>query len=152
MRARVLSCKPGLHQGLGMNIYSQLTSPLRRYIDLISHIQLRAVLNGTAPLDEDTLLSYFAQAENGIKANSAAERASRQHWLCVYLSDKVGSIFDAVYLAQKGSASVFFVTELGLETQSPMPQGFNKKPGDAVQLELKKVNVPELLLVFNASA
>lgn len=31
MRPRTLSVKPGIHWGLGLEVYTQVTSPLRRY-------------------------------------------------------------------------------------------------------------------------
>ena len=37
---------PAPHAGLGLPAYTQVTSPLRRYLDLVAHQQLRAFLRG----------------------------------------------------------------------------------------------------------
>ncbi|MBL7006543.1 MAG: RNB domain-containing ribonuclease [Spirochaetia bacterium] len=37
-----LRVSPDVHSGLGVDAYSKVTSPLRRYLDLLVHQQLRA--------------------------------------------------------------------------------------------------------------
>ena len=46
MTASQPSSQPGRHAGLGLDQYVQATSPLRRYLDLVVHQQLRAFLAG----------------------------------------------------------------------------------------------------------
>jgi ribonuclease R len=47
-RAR-LSKKPGLHMGMALPLYTNCTSPLRRYLDFLVHLQIKAVLHGETP-------------------------------------------------------------------------------------------------------
>jgi len=44
-----MSITPARHAGLGLKIYTQATSPIRRYSDLLTHFQLKAHLRGEAP-------------------------------------------------------------------------------------------------------
>lgn len=44
-----LSTHPKAHAGLGLEAYVQISSPLRRYADLVLGRQLRAALRGEAP-------------------------------------------------------------------------------------------------------
>lgn len=46
--AAEFSCSRRRHAGLGLDGYARVTSPLRRYADLLAHLQLRARLSGTA--------------------------------------------------------------------------------------------------------
>ncbi|MCL2601105.1 MAG: ribonuclease catalytic domain-containing protein, partial [Treponema sp.] len=109
MRPRVLSTKPGLHSGLGLDIYTQVTSPLRRYTDLLSHIQIRSALRGGGAtgaggaLSADELASRMFAGEAAAAIVSQTERASRGHWMMVYLSEKKDSVWDAVALEKRGS-------------------------------------------------
>ncbi len=48
----VVRAQPAFHSSLGMSMYAQVTSPLRRYGDLLLHQQLRDFLDG-APLRTD---------------------------------------------------------------------------------------------------
>jgi exoribonuclease R len=40
------SAQPARHVPLGLELYSRVTSPLRRYADFITHYQLKAYLRG----------------------------------------------------------------------------------------------------------
>jgi exoribonuclease-2 len=148
MRSRSLSVKPAAHGGLGLDVYTQVTSPLRRYTDLLAHQQIRAFLRNEAPLSEDQILLYLAAGEASSNAVMQAERASRTHWTAVYLSDKKGSRWDAVALERRGSRTVFIIPMLGLETHVALKQ--NVEPNDLVSLTLSQVKIPELEITFVA--
>ena len=47
------SSSPGRHAGLALEPYSRITSPLRRYGDLLAHQQLRRVINGLKPFSAE---------------------------------------------------------------------------------------------------
>jgi exoribonuclease-2 len=146
MRPRNLSAKPGVHWGLGLDEYTQVTSPLRRYTDLICHQQIRAWLNreaggGLKPLEEEEVLFRAGAAEAAASAASRAERASRAHWLAVYLSDKKNSLWDGVVLDRKGARGTVVIPALGIETQVNM-RG-NEEPNEKVRLSLSSVKIPE---------
>ena len=51
------------HTGLGLDVYSQVTSPLRRYADLLAHQQLRAYLRGSRLLTGPEILERLGAAE-----------------------------------------------------------------------------------------
>src|SRR6185295_12963486 len=43
-----LSLTPGAHSGLGLTAYTQASSPIRRYADLVTQRQFTAMLSGKA--------------------------------------------------------------------------------------------------------
>jgi exoribonuclease-2 len=146
MRPRSLSVKPGLHAGLGLDVYTQVTSPLRRYTDLLAHQQIRALLRGGRPLGEEEVLLRIAAAEAAASATVQAERASRAHWTAVYLADKRGSEWEGVLAEKRGSRGLVLIPALGLETQVPL-RG-EPEPNDPVSLVLTAVRIPEAEAVF----
>ncbi|MDR3167240.1 MAG: RNB domain-containing ribonuclease [Treponema sp.] len=146
MRPRSLSVKPGLHAGLGLDVYTQVTSPLRRYTDLLAHQQIRALLRGGLPLGEEEVLLRIAAAEAAASATVQAERASRAHWTAVYLSDKRGSEWEGVLAEKRGGRGVVLIPALGLETQVPLKG--DPEPNDPVSLILTAVRIPEAEAVF----
>ena len=148
MRPRSLSAKPGAHSGLGLDTYTQVTSPLRRYTDLLAHQQIRAFLRNESPLSEDEVLLHLAAGEAASNAAMQAERMSRSHWTAVYLSDKKGSCWDAVALERRGGRTLFIIPALGLETQVALKQ--NVEPNELVSLTLAQVKIPELEITFVA--
>jgi exoribonuclease-2 len=147
MRPRALSLKPGLHQGLGLDVYTQVTSPLRRYTDLLAHQQIRAVLRGRKPLGEDEALLRMGAAGAAMAACAQAERASRTHWTLAYLEDKTGSSWEGVVLEKKGSLAHVFIPALGLDTQVNLKR--EALPNETVPLSLVSLRIPEGEAVFS---
>jgi exoribonuclease-2 len=146
MRPRVIQTKPGRHQGLGLDSYTQVTSPLRRYTDLLAHIQIRTFLRGEKPLSSEEVLSHVAAGEAAAVAAAHAERASRSHWTMVYLSDKKDSVWDAVALEKKGNRWVVIIPVIALETQILLHSDVS--PNENIKLILKSVNIPKGEAVF----
>jgi exoribonuclease-2 len=148
MRPRLLSVKPGRHGGLGLDVYTQVTSPLRRYTDLAAHIQIRRFLRGGEVLSADEVSARIAAGEAAAAAVTQAERAARNHWIMVYLSDKKDSVWDAVALEKKGNRWAAMIPALALETQVPLRKEI--APNDPLKLILKSVNIPRGEAVFIA--
>jgi exoribonuclease-2 len=148
MRPRALSTRPGRHSGLGLDTYIQVTSPLRRYTDLLTHLQIRAVLRGEKPLSSDEISARMNAGEAAMAAVSQAERASRSHWTMVYLAGKKDSVWDAVVLEKKGNRWVVIIPSLALETQVPLRKDLS--PNEPLKLVLKSVNISGGEAVFAA--
>jgi exoribonuclease-2 len=153
MRPRSVSVKPGLHWGLGLDQYSQVTSPLRRYLDLLAHQQIRAALQtppyaGRSPLSADEMTLALGSGEAAYQASVHAERASRAHWTAVYLAAAEKAPWDAVVLEKRGGRAVVTIPALGLETQTPVKAG--AEPNDTVKLSLVSVKIPEAEVSFTA--
>ncbi|MCL2793586.1 MAG: RNB domain-containing ribonuclease [Spirochaetaceae bacterium] len=146
MRARSLSITPSKHAGLGLETYTQVTSPLRRYSDLLAHIQIRSMLRGDTPLTADEVLARMSAGEAATIAVAQAERASRNHWTMVYLSDKKGSVWDAIALEKKVNRWVVIIPALALETQVSARKKIT--PNEQLKLTLKAVNIPKGEAVF----
>jgi exoribonuclease-2 len=151
MRPRTLSVKPGRHGGLGLEQYTQVTSPLRRYTDLLAHQQIRAVLGtGTyrdiPPLEEDVVLPALAAGEAAAAAVVRAERASRAHWTAVYLAGRKGSEWDGIVLDKKGGRAAVLIPALGIETQAVLKG--DAEPNDPVRLTVTSVSIPKGEFVF----
>ena len=148
MRPGLLSLKSGRHGGLGLDVYTQVTSPLRRYTDLLAHLQIRAFLRGGAVLPPDETAARLAAGEAAAAAVTQAERASRAHWITVYLSDKKDSLWDAVALEKKGNRWSAMIPALALETQVSLRK--EVAPNAPLKLLLKSVNIPKGEAVFVA--
>ncbi|MHC6202547.1 ribonuclease catalytic domain-containing protein [Breznakiellaceae bacterium SP9] len=146
MRPRSVSTRPAVHWGLGLDEYTQVTSPLRRYLDLLAHQQIRAVLCCTPPLSAEELQAHLAAGDAALTASVRAERASRAHWTCVYLQSRIGSTWDAVVLENKGSRVVCAIPLIGLETQVALRGRY--APNDTLKLTLKAVDIPASTATF----
>jgi exoribonuclease II len=87
LKPSTLSLHPGQHSGLGLSVYSQLSSPLRRFADLVMQRQLLAYLLGeTLPYDQEELLKVLSTAERTAREAKQAESAAKRRWFIEYLN------------------------------------------------------------------
>jgi len=87
------SCKPGFtqsspgrHSGLGLEPYLRVTSPLRRYADLLAHQQIYLHLTGQTPLSAEEIDRKLTLSENAGAERRKAERYSDEYWTLVYFT------------------------------------------------------------------
>ena len=116
MHKRSVGITPGMHSGLGLALYSQVTSPLRRYSDLVAHQQLRAFIDGKKLIDKDSMLERISQ---GDAASIAARKASRQsdtHWKLIYLLQNPEWTGEAVCVDKKNEDPLFKIPSLAMQT------------------------------------
>jgi exoribonuclease-2 len=100
-----LSLTPGLHSGLGLSAYTQASSPIRRYADLVTQRQFTAMLRGEPiPYGREELLQILVGAESAEQEIRTIEDRSTNYWLLEYLSRyKTNNRLPAVVLDTKGT-------------------------------------------------
>ncbi len=141
LRRAQLKAVPAPHKGLGLPLYAQVTSPLRRYLDLVAHQQLRAWLKGERPLAQGEILERVGAAEAVADLVREAERKSKLHWTLLYLQER-GYEGPGVLVERKGGQGVFLLPELGLTAQVALPSPL---PLDAeVRLRFLEADLPAL--------
>jgi ribonuclease R len=95
----VYSAKNLGHFGLNLRRYAHFTSPIRRYADLIVHRALIRALklghDGLSDEEIDTLEETAEVISNHERRAMAAERDSTDRFIAAFLSEHVGTIFDA---------------------------------------------------------
>jgi len=129
------------HAGLGLTMYAQATSPLRRYVDLTVHQQLRAFLRGGRLLDEQAIMERVGAAEAVRDDVRYAERLANEHWTLVYLLQNPEWQGEGVVVEQYGQRSKVLIPELAYETQLYLQQPV---PLDGkVLLAVNEVNLAE---------
>jgi ribonuclease R len=83
-----LQTQAGPHMGMGLECYSNCTSPLRKYTDFLAHRQIKSALHAgdNKAVDQATLGAVAERLANARAASSEAEL-----WLqCEYLAQHVG--------------------------------------------------------------
>lgn len=133
---------PAAHAGLGLDVYTQVTSPLRRYLDLVAHQQLRAYLRGETPLDGQALLERVGAAAALSEDVRRAERLARRHWTLVYLMQHADWEGQGILVEKRDRRGIVLVPELDLEVTLHLRQDLALN--SEVPLALDGVNLPEL--------
>ncbi|HNH64266.1 MAG TPA: RNB domain-containing ribonuclease, partial [Thauera aminoaromatica] len=97
MKKGEVGMTPARHWGLGMDAYSQSTSPIRRYVDLIAHRQLKSHLKTGQPMyTAEQLEPMMQRLERTTHQAEQLERERKQYWTLRYLEQKRWAELDAV--------------------------------------------------------
>ena len=132
-----LSLTPGSHSGLGLSAYTQASSPIRRYADLVTQRQFTAILRGApAPHVREELLQILVTAETAEQEIRAIEDRSTNYWLLEYLSRyKKDQPLSAIALDPKGNVEL---EDYYLRAKIVGP---NKvRPGDKVEVQIESID------------
>ncbi len=146
MRKRSVGVTPAMHAGLGLSLYAQVTSPLRRYGDLIAHEQLRSFLKKEKLIDKDELLLRVSAGEEASQAAKKAERNSRLHWTLVYLLQNPDWTGEAICVDKSRDFPIFFIPSLGMEIALPEN---SCELNERVRVKPSKIDIPTLSSVFS---
>ena len=139
MRKAELSIEPLPHAGLGVDFYTQITSPLRRYADLLMHRQIRSVLRTSRPYySENELLQYFEQIEHITAQQRSIERQSRRFWVLRRLEQNIGHKVEVEVVRQIGRRFVVDLLDWGL--QCAWTPKRTPTVGDILPLTISQVN------------
>jgi exoribonuclease-2 len=134
------SMTQGKHFGLGLDYYARATSPLRRYVDLVVHQQLRAHARGETPLDSDRISTRIAEANTVSGTVRRSERLSNQHWKRIFLQRQEKWQGDAVIVALDERKAVVIIPELALESRIRRKE--DMQLDQTIRLEVREVDVP----------
>jgi exoribonuclease-2 len=132
-----LSLTPALHSGLGLTAYTQASSPIRRYADLVTQRQFTAMLSGAAiPHGREELLQILVNAETAEQEIRAIEDRSTNYWLLEYLArHKREESLSAIVLDAKGNIELedFYL-------RSKLPTGNKLEPGQTVSVRIDTID------------
>jgi exoribonuclease II len=114
-----MATTPSRHASLGLNTYSQVTSPIRRYTDLLSHFQIKAHLRGDElPFTVERLQEIMLGLGTNIYEATMVERQTNRYWTLEYLNRSGDREWDALFLRwlrEDESLALILIEELGIE-------------------------------------
>ena len=110
---------PGRHATLGLDSYSQVTSPIRRYLDLLVHFQLKAHLRGDPLPFSPMEVTELAQGVSSAAYEATlVERQTKRYWALEYLRRHQDQVWDVMllrWLREDEGLGLIMVEDLGLE-------------------------------------
>jgi exoribonuclease-2 len=146
MKSRKVGTIPADHAGLGLGMYSQVTSPLRRYGDLVAHQQLHLFLDGKPVMDTDDMLTRIAQGDSASRECTLAERESNLHWVLVYLTLHPDWTGEAVVVETNGRQATMLIPEFAQESKIALGDGI--EPGAVLRVRAGNINITEQTVSF----
>ncbi|MGB8701410.1 MAG: ribonuclease R family protein [Thermosynechococcaceae cyanobacterium] len=110
---------PSRHASLGLEGYCQVTSPIRRYADLIAHFQIKAHLRGDPlPFSASDLTPLIASVAAVAQEASFVERQTNRYWSLEFLRRHADTVWQAIilrWLREQDGLALILIEDLGLE-------------------------------------
>jgi exoribonuclease-2 len=140
------STKPLLHYGLGLTPYLRITSPLRRYFDLLAHQQLVAFIANEQPLSQSKVKEIIGITNASMPSVGKTTRASNEHYKCLYLIQNPKWKGRGVVVDVRKNKALLLIGELGMMTQIK----FKTPPelDESISLKVSSVDLVTRLVEF----
>jgi exoribonuclease-2 len=142
----VLDHKPGKHSGLGVDAYVTATSPIRKYFDLITQRQIRAVLGLESPYSAPEIDQLLQMLQIPMGNVVRIQYGRHRYWLLKYLEKLVGRKEEAIVLNKRRNHCQILLTEYMIECDLPLSSGLQLKPEDLIQVTIQNVSARKDLL------
>lgn len=114
-----MNLTPGRHSSLGLEAYTQVTSPIRRYTDLLTHFQIKAHLRDEPqPFSPEEMQDIVMCLGTAVREASSVERQTNRYWGLEYLRRNPDEVWEALmlrWLREDSNLGLILLEELGLE-------------------------------------
>ena len=140
-----MSITPLRHAGLGLETYTQVTSPIRRYTDLLNHFQIKAHLRGEPlPFSAQDLQATMQSVTEAAKAATMVERDTNRYWGLEYLRRHTDQVWQALvlrWLREDDNLGLILLEDLGLELGMHFKRGVSL--GDRIEVQVSHADPRE---------
>ncbi|CAM9122345.1 unnamed protein product [Ectocarpus sp. 8 AP-2014] len=142
MSSATTATTPQPHWGLGLDSYVQWSSPIRRYLDLLAHYQVKRWLLGQPTLDGSLVMAQVEAGDGAVQTANMVMRKTNKYWVTEYLSKLVGSDMEAYVVSyrdgrDKGGKVMYNLLLLGLGITLPyMEAGLSMELGESVVIRV----------------
>ena len=116
------------------------TSPIRKYFDLVTQRQLRAVLGLETAYTEEEIEEIIGQLAQPMADVGRIQFRRNRYWLLRYLEGRIGEKEEAIVLQRRRNAYAILLKAYMIECPLPQSSGIDLKPEDLVQVTIQHVN------------
>jgi exoribonuclease-2 len=135
-----VSTRPLRHAGLGAEAYLTLTSPIRRFYDLLIERQVLEALRGSPVWNDTQLEEIINRVGPAIAKVGLVEELTEQYWILRYLEKRMGATTPAMILDRFSNKYLIHLSEYLLEVDMAANSGRDLVPGDQVLVRIEKAN------------
>jgi len=145
-----MSITPVRHAGLGLETYTQATSPIRRYSDLLTHFQLKAHLRGQVlPFTAEQLKEVMMTVTTITQEVTMVERQTNRYWALEYLRrhpEEIWEVTVLMWLREDSNLALILLEDLGLQ----LPMFFKRSVslGEQVMVKVSHADPQKDLIQF----
>jgi exoribonuclease-2 len=137
----LLLTTPKRHDGVGVEQYTTVTSPIRRLLDLVIQHQITSILAGQGARFNERQLHEFSSLISSSQSRVNLVRQLRhRYWLFKYLEEKKGEFLPALVLDTRNNKVQVVLQDYLFEGELPANQAIRPEPGDTVRVRIAKVS------------
>jgi len=138
--------KASLHAGLGLSCYIRVTSPIRRYLDLLVQQQLVRFINNQTTLDDTQIKQRITQVNAVISRVNKATRQSIEHFKCIFLKQNKNWRGKGIIVELNSNKATILIPELAMITRLKLKSKAQLE--DEIELRVVSINLENRLIDF----
>jgi exoribonuclease-2 len=149
LRPLYIDTIPHPHSSLGVDIYTNATSPLRRYMDVLVQRQIHsAILQKSPEYEEMRLKELNMVIQQALKDINLMKRNQVRYWILKYLAGCINDSFKAIVLQKFKYKYSIILTDLLFVAALPNIRGLDLSPGEEIKVAVKKSDPWDDILIF----
>ncbi|SPF46325.1 Exoribonuclease II [Syntrophobacter sp. SbD1] len=134
-----LTTEPKPHCSLAIPNYTTVTSPIRRYSDLVVQRQLKHALAMDAELyskqELDSLIAPLSLAHSRV---FTIQRKWTRYWILKYMEQEDIDNLSALVLVKNARYAHLLIPDFLIEANAPVPENANFNQGEKVKIRIEK--------------
>jgi len=138
--------KASLHAGLGLSCYVRVTSPIRRYLDLLVQQQLVRFIYNQTTLDDSQIKQRITQVNAVISRVNKATRQSIDHFKYLFLKQNNKWRGMGIIVDLNGNKATLLIPEIAMITQLKLKTKAQLE--DEIELKVESVSLENRLINF----
>ena len=149
LRPLYIDTIPHPHSSLGVDIYTNATSPLRRYMDVLVQRQIySAILQKSPQYEESSLKELNMIIQQALKDIDVMKRNQARYWMLKYLAGCINESFKAIVFQKFKYKYSIIVTDLLFVADLSNARGLELSPGEEIKVTVKKSDPWDDLLIL----
>jgi exoribonuclease-2 len=141
LRAPRVGLDPGPHLSLGIDVYAQATSPIRRYTDLLIQRQIVSELQKEDHCyTEDELENLYPRIEIGIRDKKMVERNRERYWVYKHLEKLQGKEIHGIITSINDARANVYLPDYLFEVPVSLSSKVNLEESRDIKLLVQKVD------------
>jgi len=138
---------PKMHSGIGLPCYTTVTSPIRRFLDLVVQMQLNSLIRGKGILfSDDECRNFAASINQNLTRAGTIKQQQHRFWILRYLEQKIGEKINALVINRGPKRINLLLVDCLLDIDLPPNPTFPVDPGDTVRVNIARVNALDNVL------
>jgi exoribonuclease-2 len=126
---------------LGLDLYTTITSPMRKYYDLVMQRQMKSLLGGGPPVyGKLDLKNMVSEVDPRLAKAGLVAQERERYWVLKYLQDQVGQPLTALVLEKRMRGYSILLHDYQLEVNLSAADGTALAPGETITVVLEKAD------------